>query len=162
MDPAVLEAGTTVGTSVKSIAFFNHKGGVGKTTMLFNIAVALGRLDKRVLLVDFDAQANLTAIALDDPTLEGLYAPDAQGMTVAHGFSPLVSGAGDIAPPQPMEVRKDRIWIVPGDISLSSFEEILPSRGPRRLRAPSVGSASRARPIACGLRWAVTSASTTS
>lgn len=95
--------------------------------MLFNIAVELGRLDKRVLLVDFDAQANLTAIALDDQTLESLYAPGADGMTVAHGFAPLVSGAGDVAPPSPVEVRKDRVWIIPGDINLSAFEEILPS-----------------------------------
>lgn len=112
---------------MRSIAFFNHKGGVGKTTMLFNIAIEMGRLGKRVLLVDFDAQANLTAIALDDATLEGLYAPGADGMTVAHAFAPLVSGAGDVVIPQSIEVRDDRVWIIPGDIALSGFEEILPS-----------------------------------
>jgi len=48
---------------MQTIAFFNHKGGVGKTTMLFNVAVELGRLGKRVLMVDLDAQANLSAIA---------------------------------------------------------------------------------------------------
>jgi cellulose biosynthesis protein BcsQ len=32
---------------MNSIAFLNHKGGVGKTTMLFNIAVETGRLGKR-------------------------------------------------------------------------------------------------------------------
>ena len=64
---------------MNSIAFFNHKGGVGKTTMLFNIAIEMGRLGKRMLLVDFDAQANLTAIALNDKKLEELYAPGAEG-----------------------------------------------------------------------------------
>lgn len=112
---------------MRTIAFFNHKGGVGKTTMLFNIAIEMGRLDKRVLMVDFDAQANLTAIALDDKTLEELYAPGADSMTVAHAFGPLVSGAGDVAPPPAIEVREDRVWILPGDIRLSTFEEILPS-----------------------------------
>jgi chromosome partitioning protein len=112
---------------MNSIAFFNHKGGVGKTTMLFNIAIELGRLGKRMLLVDFDAQANLTAIALKDKKLEELYAPGADGMTVAHAFAPLVSGAGDVSIPQTIEVRKDRVWIIPGDITLSAFEEILPS-----------------------------------
>ena len=112
---------------MQSIAFFNHKGGVGKTTMLFNIAIEMGRLGKRVLMVDFDAQANLTAIALNDKKLEALYAPGADGMTVAHAFAPLVSGAGDVAVPDSIEVRKDQVWILPGDITLSAFEEILPS-----------------------------------
>lgn len=112
---------------MKSIAFFNHKGGVGKTTMLFNIAIEMGRLGKRVLLVDFDAQANLTAIALPDILLEALYAPDAEEATVAHAFAPLVSGAGDMSPPSPTQVRPDKVWLMPGDISLSQFEEILPS-----------------------------------
>lgn len=112
---------------MKSIAFFNHKGGVGKTTMLFNIAVELGRLGKRVLMVDYDAQANLTAIAVDDETLETLYAPDADGATIAHAFRPLVSGAGDVVPPPAIEVRPNHVWLIPGDIRLSTFEEILPS-----------------------------------
>jgi cellulose biosynthesis protein BcsQ len=112
---------------MQSIAFFNHKGGVGKTTMLFNIAIEMGRLGKRVLLVDFDAQANLTAIALDDVTLESLYSPGADGMTVAHAFAPLVSGAGDVSVPDAIEVRENQVWLLPGDITLSAFEEILPS-----------------------------------
>jgi chromosome partitioning protein len=46
----------------KIIALSNHKGGVGKTTSTINIGVALSRepSNKRVLLVDFDPQGNLT------------------------------------------------------------------------------------------------------
>jgi cellulose biosynthesis protein BcsQ len=112
---------------VKTICFFNHKGGVGKTTMLFNAAVEMGRLGKRVLMVDLDAQANLSAISLSDLKLEQLYSPGADGMTVAHGFHPLVSGAGDVDPPEAVEIRDDRVWLVPGDIALSDFESILPN-----------------------------------
>jgi cellulose biosynthesis protein BcsQ len=43
---------------MKKIALFNHKGGVGKTTLTVNIADALAKSDKRVLLVDADPQCN--------------------------------------------------------------------------------------------------------
>lgn len=111
---------------MRTIAFFNHKGGVGKTTMLFNVAIEMGRLGKRVLMVDLDAQANLSAVSLDDNKLAQLYAPGADALTVAHAFSSLVSGAGDVEAPEAAVVRPDRVWIVPGDIRLSDFEGMLP------------------------------------
>lgn len=45
----------------KIISFFNHKGGVGKTTLVHNLAFALADLDKKVLVIDGDPQMNLTA-----------------------------------------------------------------------------------------------------
>ena len=44
----------------KIISFVNHKGGVGKTTSAANIGAGLNRLEKKVLIVDLDPQANLT------------------------------------------------------------------------------------------------------
>ncbi len=48
----------------KVISIFNNKGGVGKTTLLWNIADALARKDKRVLMIDFDPQCNLSLAVL--------------------------------------------------------------------------------------------------
>jgi len=44
----------------KIISVINHKGGVGKTTTTANVAAGLNLLKKKVLMIDFDPQANLT------------------------------------------------------------------------------------------------------
>jgi chromosome partitioning protein len=107
---------------LKTIAFYNHKGGVGKTTLLFNLGLALHHHGRRVLFVDGDAQANLTSISLRDEAIENAYQLN---RTIYHGLEPLVEGSGDVTPVEPVQIRP-RAWVVPGHISLSVFEEIAP------------------------------------
>ncbi len=52
----------------KTIAVINQKGGVGKTTITFNLAKGLAGKGSRVLVIDNDPQGNLTGAFLNDPT----------------------------------------------------------------------------------------------
>ncbi len=62
----------TVENPVTSIAFFNNKGGVGKTTLATNVASDLAGRGNRVLLVDVDPQCNSTTLILGDAYTEFL------------------------------------------------------------------------------------------
>lgn len=109
-------------SSAKIVSFFNHKGGVGKTTIVFNTALAVAASGRRVVIVDADAQANITGIALDEDALEEVYE---QNETIWSVVAPLVSGSGDLAPIFPRQIRESA-YLVPGDIRLSNFEAICP------------------------------------
>ena len=54
----------------KIIAIANHKGGVAKTTSCVNVAAALAKIGRRVLVVDVDPQANLTSSFTDESKIE--------------------------------------------------------------------------------------------
>ena len=54
------------------LALFNHKGGVGKTTLTTNLAFAFSELPLRVLLVDADPQGNLTAHLVEESVVDDL------------------------------------------------------------------------------------------
>ncbi|WP_258393791.1 ParA family protein [Lonsdalea populi] len=49
-----------------TLSLFNNKGGVGKTTLTWNLSVALAAKGKSVLLIDFDPQCNLSIATLGD------------------------------------------------------------------------------------------------
>ncbi len=51
---------------MKKIVFFNHKGGVSKTTSAFHLGWMIANKGHKVLLVDADPQCNLTALILGD------------------------------------------------------------------------------------------------
>ena len=48
------------------VAFFNNKGGVGKTSLVYHLAWMYADLGVRVVAADLDPQANLTAAFIDE------------------------------------------------------------------------------------------------
>jgi cellulose biosynthesis protein BcsQ len=58
---------------MKIIAIFNNKGGVGKTTLTYHLAHALGEMRKKVLIVDLDPQCNLTIFSLSMERIHDLW-----------------------------------------------------------------------------------------
>jgi chromosome partitioning protein len=78
-----------------TVALFNNKGGVGKTTLAYHLAHLISRLDRRVLVVDLDPQANLTAHFLDEEELTSLWGDDESTHgTVAGAVHPIVEQGG--------------------------------------------------------------------
>ena len=104
------------------LTFFNNKGGVGKTTLVYHVAWAFALLEKRVVVIDIDPQANLTAAFLSEDEIERLWARS-DGATIYQCVKPL-TGIGDIVSPQLQRISP-YLSLVPGDASLSRFEETL-------------------------------------
>lgn len=118
--------------SVPVIAFFNNKGGVGKTSMVYHLAWMFSDLGNRVIAADLDPQGNLTAAFLDEDRLEELMPGDEHPLTIYGAIRPLKDGTGDIADPH-IEIINDRLGLILGDMALSTFEDDLSEVWPKCL-----------------------------
>jgi len=114
---------------MKTIAFFNNKGGVGKTSLVYHLAWMLGDLGCRVLAADLDPQANLSGMFLDEGRLEELW-QGREGRTIDGDIAPLFEGVGDIAAAPHIEKIGGRIGLLAGDLALSRREDFLSAEWP--------------------------------
>ena len=114
--------------NVPVLTFFNNKGGVGKTSLVYHLSWMYTRLRKRIVAVDLDPQANLTAAFLDEDSIERIWNDHREGTTIHHCLKPLM-GVGDVVEPQLQNVATD-LFLLPGDVELSSFEETLSAEWP--------------------------------
>lgn len=122
---------------MKSVSFFNNKGGVGKTTLTGNIAAYFAlEKKKRVLIIDCDPQCNITQFVLGDTKTIDLYWPDTadkgttRSKTVLDLVGPILSGDAEInSKVRPLRSSMNRfgVDILPGHPRFSAFEDELSS-----------------------------------
>lgn len=110
-------------TTIPTFTFFNNKGGVGKTTLVYHVAHMLTQLGVRVLVVDCDPQANLSAAFLPDDELERLWDDEQHVCTIYRSVQPMVR-RGDFVLPR-LHTVSEGLHLLAGDLLLSSFEDQL-------------------------------------
>lgn len=113
------------------LTFFNNKGGVGKTAVIYRLAWMFASLHKRVVIIDLDPQANLTAAFLDEDRIEEIWNSPTTGSTIYQCIKPL-AGVGDIAEPSLQTIATD-LYLLPGDVNLSGYEDALSSEWPNSM-----------------------------
>lgn len=107
---------------VHKIAFFNHKGGVSKTTTVFHLGWMLANMGKTVLLVDADSQCNLTKIVLKE-NYESFYENHPQ-QNIKSALSTAFEAKTTVI--EPLECisihEKDNLFLMPGSFDISEYE----------------------------------------
>jgi cellulose biosynthesis protein BcsQ len=110
------------------LTFFNNKGGVGKTSLVYHLSWMFSEQGIRVVALDLDPQANLTAAFLDEDKLEYLWEQASGPETIYRCLLPLTKVADlQEAVLEPMAAN---LHLVPGDVALAGFEETLSNEWP--------------------------------
>lgn len=117
--------------SIPVITFFNNKGGVGKTSLVYHLSWMMAELGRRVLACDLDPQANLTAAFLNEDLLEDVWGREQANNTVFRCVQPLLK-VGDLGEPDLAPIGPN-LSLLPGDIGLSGFEDALAGEWPNAL-----------------------------
>ncbi|QLA37182.1 ParA family protein [Klebsiella pneumoniae] len=116
-----------------TLSLFNNKGGVGKTTLTWNLSVALAAKGKSVLLIDFDPQCNLSIATLGDENFARLLEKNAQvpfGQTIRAFGQPYIQQNRQPEviishPKYPMPQGSGQFDIVAGDFWLNNLSDTL-------------------------------------
>ena len=110
---------------MRSIAFFNNKGGVGKTTLLCNLAGYLSRrYKKKILVIDADPQCNTTSYVLEEDSFYSFYF-ETEGFTISSLIPSLEDGEGFVTSFDPIETKYFGFDIIPGNPTFAASEDFL-------------------------------------
>jgi cellulose biosynthesis protein BcsQ len=112
-----------------SLAFFNNKGGVGKTTLTCNMASYLAmEMGQRVLVIDLDPQCNASQLLLNDKQWDQLYSNrrESARKTVMKCLRKIRAGDSDVdTDVEVVKSRRFKVDLLPGHPSLSIVEDRL-------------------------------------
>lgn len=113
---------------MKSFVFFNNKGGVGKTTLLCNIAAIYSlEHNKKVLVIDADPQCNTTTYCMNEELVDEIFAKSKRD-TIESFFEPIKKGKGFLSTAiKPIKTKRFGFDLIPGDPRLSLSEDLLAS-----------------------------------
>ena len=112
---------------MRTIALFNQKGGVGKTTTTVNLGAALAAIGKKTILIDMDPQTNLSFhLGLEaDKVKHSVYDVLCQELPLAEALYPVA----------------DRLWVVPATPDLAGAEVELVNLPEREVRLRKMAAA---------------------
>jgi len=112
--------------NAKRLVLFNHKGGVGKTTLTVNLAHALVDAGKRVLLLDTDPQCSMSSFFLEEKFLDKMLdeSETDAGNTLWSAIRPVSEGSGKLEKIKPVKIRPG-LFLAVGDIRLAEYENTL-------------------------------------
>ena len=116
---------------MKTLALFNNKGGVGKTSLAYHLGFMFAELGRRVVFADLDPQANLSTMCLTEDRLEAIWSLKPRP-TIYGAIERLRRGVGDVDRITPESVT-GTIALVAGDLQLSEIEDDLSQQWPKCL-----------------------------
>lgn len=117
---------------MKTIAFFNTKGGTGKTTLVYHLGHMLPRVGYPTLLVDLDPQANLTTTFFSEERIEQIWESPG-GVAPALRRHLAAEAAGQAPWPMPIVVGED-LHVLPASLELGGLEADLAENWSRTIQ----------------------------